>query len=186
MLRMRKQGDEAIFTLKTDAEIVRGGLRCREVEERIPWGGGRSSSGWILGVRSGSSGRGSGPVERIGPSRRDRSGRESTPMDPVRGPGHGGAGPHDASRRNGAYGTRTETHSERLDDCIARMETFLNRLGVALRRGRAEIRPLSRGASDGKAEARLASCCREASINARAHILSTIGIARGNHRGRGA
>ena len=80
MLRMRKQGDEAIFTLKTDAEIVRGGLRCREVEERIPGGGGRRS-GWIPGFYL--------VLEEVGtyganrPSRRDWSGRESTPMDPV-------------------------------------------------------------------------------------------------------
>ena len=37
MLRLRKQGDRAVVTLKTDAEIVRGGLRCREVEESISW-----------------------------------------------------------------------------------------------------------------------------------------------------
>ena len=45
-----------------------------------------------------------------------------------------------------------ETHSERLDECIARMETFSATRSGLLGQGRTEICPLSRGAQMEKAE----------------------------------
>ena len=132
MLRMRKQGDDAIFTLKTDAEIVRGGLRCREVEERIPWVEAEGA------LRDGFSGFALGPLEEV----RDLW-SESDPLGVIgqvvnlrRWIPFEDLGTVELDHMTLPGGTvhmelELETHSERLDECIARMETFLSQLGVA-------------------------------------------------------